>query len=346
MSPGDDLLGLKNVLVKDFDFELPDNLIARYPTEKRDGSRLMVLNRASRTIEHRSFTDLPDLLSNGDVLVSNDTKVLKARIRTTKPSGGKVELLLVAPVDGALTWRAMATNSKSLKTSMLLLVDEDLHITVMENEGAGFVIVRLPIPVEALTQKSGQIPLPPYLGRATESLDDERYQTIFASDEQERSVAAPTAGLHFTPEVMARLKQEGVDHTTVSLDVGPGTFMPVRGDDLSEHEMHLEAFDVSEAAVSAIRKAKRVVAVGTTVVRSLESLPRLVPQRSSTRLFIHPGFEFKFVNVMLTNFHLPRSTLLMLVSAFADREFILEAYAQAVQENYRFFSYGDAMLIL
>jgi S-adenosylmethionine:tRNA ribosyltransferase-isomerase len=334
------------VKTADYDFDLPDSLIARYPAEARDGSRLMVLNRSARTIRHHMFSDLPEFLRADDVLVSNDTKVLKARLWARKPTGGKVELLLVAPVDGARSWRAMATGSRALRPNMQLRIDEELSITVLENEGAGFITVKLPCDVEDLTEKSGQIPLPPYLGRPSEALDEERYQTIFASNDQLRSVAAPTAGLHFTPNLMAKLKDKGIQHTTVSLDVGPGTFMPVRDDDLCTHKMHLECFEVNQAAVERIQASKRVVAVGTTVVRSLESLDALAPKRSSTRLFIHPGFEFQYVDVMLTNFHLPRSTLLMLVSAFADRTFILEAYAQAVQEAYRFFSYGDAMLIL
>jgi len=334
------------MLVSDFDFELPASSIAAYPTERRDESRLMVLTRSTGEIHHHVFSDLADLLGQDDLLVCNDTKVLKARIATKKPTGGKVELLLVAPVAAENCWRAMATSAKSLRSGMQLTVDENNAISVIENEGEGFIVVELPCSVEALTEASGRIPLPPYLGRPSEAMDEDRYQTIFAHDDHMRSVAAPTAGLHFTPELMLKLKNRAVNHATVTLDVGPGTFLPVRGDDIDAHEMHSEIYEVDGPTIEQLKAAKRVVAVGTTVVRSLESLPELTPTRSSTRLFISPGFEFRYVDVMLTNFHLPRSTLLMLVSAFAGREFVLEAYRKAVEESYRFFSYGDAMLIL
>lgn len=334
------------LLLSDFDFDLPQSAIASYPAARRDQSRLMVLERSSGVISHHSFTDLPGFLSQGDLLISNNTKVLKARIATRKISGGKVEVLLVSPTEEADCWRAMVSNSKSLRAGMVLMIDDSRFITVIENEGEGFAIVKLPCSAEELSEACGQIPLPPYLGRPSEPLDDERYQTIFADDLQQRSVAAPTAGLHFTPEIMARLKREGVDHATITLDVGPGTFLPVRSDSIESHEMHNEVFEVDSKAIKKIKSAERVLAVGTTVVRSLESLPALEATRASTRLFITPGFEFRFVDLMLTNFHLPRSTLLMLVSAFAGREFVFEAYRKAVENNYRFFSYGDAMLIL
>lgn len=329
----------------DFDFELPDEAIARYPAERRDASRLMVVDRSDRSITHHRFSDLPALLAAGDLLVANDSRVLKARLRTYKvETGGKVDLLLVAPI-GDGRWRAMATGARALRPGMRLQVGQS-PIEVVENEGDGFVVVELSEPVDVLTQRSGSMPLPPYLGRDAEPLDDERYQTVFARADHARSVAAPTAGLHFTDHLLQQLAAREIQRAFVTLDVGPGTFMPVRGETLDEHVMHTETFAIPPGTVAAIESARRVVAVGTTVVRTLESCAKLEAGPGETALFIQPGFEFRYVQAMLTNFHLPRSTLLMLVSAFAERELILEAYRTAVAEGYRFFSYGDAMLIV
>ena len=332
--------------VSDYDFELPDSLIAQYPVAKRDHSRLMVLNRSDQSIEHRSFRELPELLCANDLLVTNNTKVLKARLRAYKPTGGKVDVLLISPHEHERQWRVMATNSRTLKPGMELRFESEDKARVTANEGQGFCILEFDNPVEQLAAEQGAIPLPPYMGRKSEQLDEERYQTVYASDAHQRSVAAPTAGLHFTPELFAELSNKGIQHESITLDVGPGTFMPVRGEDIESHEMHLEAYQITDSVVESIQKADRVVAVGTTVVRTLESLKELEPTSGSTQLFIYPGFKFRYVDALLTNFHLPKSTLLMLVSAFADRDFIMEAYAEAVSLEYRFFSYGDAMLIL
>ncbi|MEE2901038.1 MAG: tRNA preQ1(34) S-adenosylmethionine ribosyltransferase-isomerase QueA [Myxococcota bacterium] len=332
--------------VSDYDFELPESLIAQYPVSQRDHSRLMVLRRSDRSIEHRSFRELPELLRANDLLVTNNTKVLKARLRAYKPTGGKVEILLISPQAHARQWRVMATNSRTLKPGMELKFDSESKARVVSNEGQGFCILEFDNPVEQLAAEQGTIPLPPYMGRKTEEIDEERYQTVYASEEHQRSVAAPTAGLHFTPELFAELRDKGVQHQSITLDVGPGTFMPVRGEDIKSHQMHLEAFEVTTTVAESIKEAQRVIAVGTTVVRTLESLEQLQATSGATQLFIYPGFTFKYVDGLLTNFHLPKSTLLMLVSAFADREFILQAYAEAVSREYRFFSYGDAMLIL
>lgn len=340
--------------LSDFDFELPEEAIARHPAERRDGSRLMVLRRADGRIEHRRFAELPELLAPKDLLVVNDSKVLKGRLFTHKQeTGGKVELLLVEPVDGeALRWRAMAVGTKSLRAGQALVVSEGIApLRVVAVEGDGFLQVDLPAPAEALAERFGQLPLPPYMRRAAEAADEERYQTIFAQPDRVGSVAAPTAGLHFTPELLARLAARDIDKAALTLHVGPGTFLPVRAERLEDHVMHVERFEVPSGTVEQVahtrRVGGRVVAVGTTATRVLESRGgALMAGPGSTDLFIQPGFPFKLVDVLITNFHLPRSTLLMLVSAFAGREHVLEAYRCAVREGYRFYSYGDAMLIL
>lgn len=332
--------------VEDFDFDLPDAAIARYPAAARDASKLLVLDRASDRISHHSFAELPSLLSPRDLLVVNDTRVLAARLFAKKAgSGGRVELLLIEPIDGvasSLRWRAMVAASKAVRAGSSLVLEDGALVSVVAAEGEGFVIVSLPAPAAELAARYGEIPLPPYLGRRAEDLDRTRYQTVYSKGE-ERSVAAPTAGLHFTPELLASLS-----HTAITLHVGPGTFLPVRVDDVEKHRMYSERFEVSASAAAAINGASgRVVAVGTTVTRVLESLGRPIAATSgATDLFIRPGHTFRAVDAMITNFHLPRSTLLMLVAAFAGRDRILAAYREALARGYRFFSYGDAMLIL
>ena len=333
----------------EFDFELPEGAVARFPAPDRAASRLLVLQRAGDevSVQHRRFYELPGLLREGDLLVTNDSRVLKARLTATKAStGGRVELLLVEPVDGDLQWRVLANASKPVRVGARLRVGADATATVLANEGEGFVVVELSEPGTELAARVGAVPLPPYLGRSPEPSDEERYQTVYARSAP-RSVAAPTAGLHFTEGVLDQLRATGVGVTSVTLHVGPGTFLPVRAERVEEHRMHAEAFEVSEDAAAAITSARgRVVAVGTTVVRTLESMPVVEPGAGSTRLFIRPGHQFRHVDAMLTNFHLPKSTLLMLVAAFAGRKRILSAYEEAVRSGYRFYSYGDAMLIL
>jgi S-adenosylmethionine:tRNA ribosyltransferase-isomerase len=339
------------VRLSDFDFELPEEAIAHYPTARRDGSRLMVVRRAEGRFEHRRFEELPELLHPKDLLVVNDSKVLKGRLQTHKAgTGGRVELLLVEPVEG-LRWRAMAVGAKALRPGMALVVAEGLApLVVAAVEGDGFVQLDLPMPAEVLAEGFGALPLPPYMRRDAEPSDEERYQTIFAQDDRAGSVAAPTAGLHFTPELLARLAARGISKVTVTLHVGPGTFLPVRAERVEDHVMHAERFEVPSGTVEQLaatrRAGGRVVAVGTTATRVLESRGGAVMAGAgSTDLFIQPGFPFKVVDALITNFHLPRSTLLMLVAAFAGRDLVLDAYRAAVREGYRFYSYGDAMLI-
>ena len=340
--------------LSDFDYQLPEELIAQAPVTPRDASRLLVLPPAG-AVEHRAFSDLPELLREGDLLVFNDTRVIPARLVGVKEgSGGKVEMLLVDPVGGDLPrrWRAIGKASKPIRVGARLRFGE-LGAEVERVEGAGFyglLLDREGPALEAALATAGRMPLPPYIRREPNAEDGERYQTVFAR--RPGSAAAPTAGLHFTPEVLARLEAKGVQRVAVTLHVGPGTFLPVRVDDLAAHRMHEERFEVSEAAAEAVAACRarggRVVAVGTTATRTLESAARagtVHPGGGRTSLFIRPGHSFQSVDALVTNFHLPRSTLLMLVCALGGRDRVLAAYAEAIAWRYRFFSYGDAMLL-
>lgn len=329
-----------------FDFELPPEAIAQRPTERRDGSRLMLLDRAVGTTEHRSFAELDRLLDADDLLVFNDTRVIPARVVGRKPSGGAVELLLIeAGEDGR--WTALLRASKKPAPGSRLLLPGAIEATVVGRDDDRWTIDLGLGEDEAFAwlERHGSLPLPPYIRRDDDATDRERYQTLFAR--RPGAVAAPTAGLHFSEELLARLDRRGIATTTVTLQVGLGTFQPVRVEDIEDHTMHLERYDVPTAAWARIEETRarggRVVAVGTTVVRALESARG--PGSGRSDLFITPGYNFAVVDALITNFHLPRSTLLMLVSAFAGRERVLAAYREAVEAGYRFFSYGDAMWI-
>lgn len=340
--------------LSDFDYELPEELIAQHPVSPRDASRLLVVRRDGEPEDAR-FSDLDRYLEPGDLLVLNDTRVLPARLLGTKESGGRCEVLLVEPLDGdgGARWRALGHASKGLRPGTRLGFG-GLRAEVEAAEGEGFVVVRFDRAGAALAaaiEREGRIPLPPYIRREPTDADRERYQTVLARDPG--SVAAPTAGLHFTEALLERLARRGVERTTVTLHVGPGTFLPVRGEDLSAHRMHEERYDVPPAAAAAFARCraagKRVVAVGTTAVRTLESAwadGALRTGAGRTSLFIRPPYRFRAVDALVTNLHLPRSTLLMLVCAFAGRGRILGAYREAVRRRYRFFSYGDAMVVL
>lgn len=356
--------------VDDFDFPLPAERIARFPAERRDASRLFVLHRAreqpgelvSRT--HRLVSELPELLNKGDLLVLNDTRVIPARVRGHKPSGGRVELLLCEPEsdDGQRQlWRALYGASKPVRPGVTLVFRGGLTAELVESlgEGMGRFALHAAQGVRAALEVAGELPLPPYLGRAPDESDRERYQTIYAR--HEGAVAAPTAGLHFTPALFEALAARGVSTATVTLHVGPGTFLPVRVQEVAEHRMHHESYVVPPDTVSRIAATRaaggRIVAVGTTSLRTLEAAAAVAQQSGAvpgtvaegpgrTDIFITPGYRFCVVDALLTNFHLPRSTLVMLVAALTGRGALLEAYAEAVREGYRFYSYGDAMLIL
>ena len=344
--------------VADFDYDLPRELIAQHPAARRDASRLLVLRRDSGAIEHRRFSEIANYLDAGDLLVLNDTRVVPARLVGRRATGGRIEVLLVAP-EGDV-WRAMLKGSGRVKLGEELSLEGGaLTCTFYGRLPDGQVHLRFPLGADELTatlERVGRAPLPPYIKRPTESDPDragdiERYQTVYAR--APGAVAAPTAGLHFTPEVFAALDARGVRRTTLTLHVGLGTFKPVAADRIEDHVMHAERFELPQEAADAVaethRAGRRVVAVGTTATRVLESVarpPQWGPMAGSTALFITPGFEFRVTDALLTNFHLPRSTLLMLVAAFAGRERALAAYEEAKRQGYRFYSYGDAMLIL
>jgi S-adenosylmethionine:tRNA ribosyltransferase-isomerase len=332
--------------VADFDYELPSELVAQYPLPDRAGSRLLVLE--NERARDGVFVDIEGLLRPGDLLVLNDTRVIPARVFGRKASGGQVEVL-VERIESPVRVLAMVRASHAPKVGTRLHLADAFTLEVTGREGAFFRLLLVDADdVLALLREHGHIPLPPYIERADEAHDADRYQTVFAR--REGAVAAPTAGLHFDDALLGRLRESGVETATVTLHVGAGTFQPVKVEDTGAHEMHAEWLEVSPEACAAVAACKarggRVVAVGTTCVRSLETAAadgEMSPFQGETRLFIQPGYRFRVVDRMVTNFHLPQSTLLMLVAAFAGYRRILDAYAHAVAEGYRFFSYGDAM---
>lgn len=318
-----------------FDFDLPQELIARHPLPERTASRMLVIDRKARTISHQQFGDLPQFVRKGDLFVFNDTRVVPARFFS---NDGRIELLRVESAD-LHHWRCLVKPGKRMKIGRTVEVGESTG-TVTAIDELGYRHITWDQPIDE--KKHGSLALPPYMDREQEEGDTERYQTVYAREEG--AVAAPTAGLHFTDDLV-----DSLPHTFLTLHVGPGTFRPVQVDDPTEHKMHEEAYHLSGESAQKIRDAKRVFSVGTTVTRVLEHLGRsgeVNPHSGHTDIFIYPPYQFQVVDALLTNFHLPKSTLLMLVSAFADRELILAAYEEAVKERYRFYSYGDCMLIL
>jgi S-adenosylmethionine:tRNA ribosyltransferase-isomerase len=322
--------------LSDYDYDLPRELIAQRPVEQRADSRMMVLRRDSQTIEHRQFRELKASLQPGDLLVLNDTRVLAARRFS---NDGALEFLFFERL-GPRRWKCLVKPGRKMRVGATAPIDNaTLQVEKITSEGERTVVLDQDIDLYS----GGLMPLPPYIGRDSDIEDATRYQTVFA--QVPGALAAPTAGLHFTPEILSE-----IPHTFVTLHVGTGTFLPVRSENIAEHHMHSEHFSISPSAAASINDATRIAAVGTTVVRVLESAKRsngqLLAQTGSTDIFIYPPYRFQGVDLLLTNFHLPRSTLLMLVSAFAGREFLLRAYQEAIRTHYRFYSYGDCMLIL
>jgi len=335
--------------LSDFYYELPESLIAQFPPEKRGGSRLLCLNGSTGKIEDDHFSSFIDRVNENDLLVFNNTKVMPARLYGQKQSGGKVEILIERLLDGS-TALAHVRASKSPKPGSQILLDDGFILKVIDRKDSLFVLQSSEVDMMSVMAEAGHMPLPPYITREDGSDDESRYQTVYA--EKTGAVAAPTAGLHFTDEMLQGLSDKGVRSVFVTLHVGAGTFQPVRVDNLDEHQMHEEYVELGQQVVDAVAETRklggRVIAIGTTSVRSLESAASsgtLQTYQGDTQLFIRPGFQFNVVDVMLTNFHLPESTLLMLVSAFAGYENIMQAYRHAVKHQYRFFSYGDAMWI-
>ncbi|HKD41041.1 MAG TPA: tRNA preQ1(34) S-adenosylmethionine ribosyltransferase-isomerase QueA [Myxococcaceae bacterium] len=354
--------------IEEFDFALPQSQIAQEPLPERDASKLLRIFRTANGVRHQRFRDLPELLRSTDLLVVNDARVVAARLVGKKAkSGGRVELLLVKPVGSssiaralerppdAFDWICLGQSSKGLQPGMTIDLERGNSAQIIEALGAGEYRVHFRAAsmsdFSALLESAGRVPLPPYIAREPDERDRDRYQTVYARTSG--SIAAPTAGLHFTRRLLAELSARGIQIAALTLDVGPGTFLPIREDEIERHRMLPETYFIPEPTAVAVNQARaqgrRVVAVGTTVVRSLEAATgpggALRAGTGETSLFIWPGFQFRQVDALLTNFHLPRSTLLILVSAFAGRERVLAAYGEAVQHGYRFFSYGDAMLI-
>ncbi len=364
-----------NMQTADFDYFLPKELIAQTPAEPRDSSRLMTINRQKKTFANHRFADIINFLQAGDLLVWNNTKVFKARLKgkimldeqIIKPqidvpvsdkilNAAPVEIFLVKPMENNMVWKVLAKPGRKLRLGMKVVFAEDFEAEVILKENDGTYLIQFAeddMSVRAKANKYGEVPTPPYIEQAQEQAEVvDRYQTVYAKEEG--SVAAPTAGFHFTPELIEALKQKGVEFAEVTLHVGLGTFLPVKTDAIEDHKMHSEWVEITAKNADAINQAKsegrRVVAVGTTTVRVLEGVVKteglLRPYAGDINIFIYPGFEFKIVDALITNFHLPKSTLLMLVSAFArDRNFVLQCYKKAVEEKYRFFSFGDAMFI-
>lgn len=349
------------MLLSEYDYNLPEELIAQMPADKRENSKMMVLNRKDRTIFHKHFYDITDLLDENTLLVMNNTKVLPARLIGYKDTGAKIEVFLLKQAEqGLRLWDVLIKPSKRVKPDTIIKISDELSVKALKRlEENGEWLVELIFDgnnVLDVLHRNGQIPLPPYIERKIQNddlrkLDFERYQTVYAKDEG--SVAAPTAGLHFTNEILRKLQDKGVELAYVTLNVGLGTFRPVQCENVENHKMHSETFEISEKAAEQINRAKaegkKIVAVGTTTVRTLETAYQkygcIKACHDASELFIYPPYEFKVIDKLITNFHLPKSTLLMLVSALAGKDFIFEAYQKAIENKYRFFSYGDCMFI-
>ena len=347
------------MLLSDYDYNLPEDLIAQMPADKRENSRMMVLDRKNGTITHKHFYNIVDILEKDTLLVMNNTRVLPARLIGHKDTGAKIEVFLLSQKEGKF-WDVLIKPSKRIKPDTVIKISDELSVKAVKRlEENGEWLVELIYEsnnILDVLHRNGQIPLPPYIERKTpdedlKKLDFERYQTVYAEDE--KSVAAPTAGLHFTKEILQKLENKGVELAYITLNVGLGTFRPVQCDNIEDHKMHSETFEITSETAAKINEAKaqgkKLIAVGTTTVRTLETAYQkfgcIKACRDHSELFIYPPYEFKVIDELITNFHLPKSTLLMLVSALAGKDFIFKAYREAIENKYRFFSYGDCMYI-
>ncbi len=347
----------KFIPVSEFDYELPKELIAQTPSDKRENSRMMVLNRREESIEHKHFYDIVDYFGENDVIVLNNTRVIPARLYGHKETGALLEVFLLKQIAGK-TWQVLLNPSKRVKEDMIIKISDELSLKVLTREDQGKWLVEMFYDGNfyEILDRVGKIPLPPYIERSLtddqlKNLDYERYQTVYA--QRRGSVAAPTAGLHFTSDILKKLENRGTQICYVTLNVGLGTFRPVKSENILEHKMDSEEYEISKETAKIItdgvKAGKKITAVGTTTVRTLETcmqkFDEILEVIDDSTLFIYPGFKFRIVDRLLTNFHLPKSTLIMLVSAFAGKDFVFRAYDEAVREKYRFYSYGDCMLI-
>jgi len=340
--------------IEEFDYHLPASLIAQYPSLQRGETCLMILHRQTGVIEHRAFRDITEYLNGTDLLVMNNTRVLPARLIGEKETGGRIEILLIPSWNGTRgEWKALIKGSGKLKRGARIRFEQGIEGKVEEvKDGKGRVSFSYPGEVMDILQKIGHIPLPPYIKRRDDLSDRDRYQTVFA--ERDGSIAAPTAGLHFTHALLQSLKEKGIRTTTITLHIGIGTFAPIKACDTEDHSMEAEWIEISEKTARDIEATKarggRVIAVGTTTTRALESFSNgnggVKPDKGMTSLFIYPPYRFRVIDGLVTNFHLPKSTLIMLVSALAGKDLLMKAYQEAAHRKYRFYSYGDAMLIL
>jgi len=340
--------------IEEFDYFLPKSLIAQYPSSQRGESRLMVLHRDQSTIEHREFRDISNYFHPGDLLVINNTRVIPGRLIGNKMTGGKIEILLIPPWNGTKgEWEVLIKGAGKIKRGVQIQFGKNLYGELKEvKDGRGKISFSDQRPITDLLQKFGHIPLPPYIKREDEPLDWARYQTIFA--ERDGSIAAPTAGLHFTHTILKSLRDRDINITSITLHIGPGTFLPVKVDKVEDHKMEGEWVEISEETARDIEQTKarggKVIAVGTTTTRALESFSteegQVKPGKNISSLYIYPPYRFRLIDGLITNFHLPKSTLIMLICAFLGKEFLMRAYKEAIDKKYRFYSYGDAMLIL
>lgn len=346
-----------NLKTSDFDYELPNELIAQNPLDKREDCRMMYLNKDSKEIKHLHFFDILDYLNKDDILVLNDTKVYPARLKAKRQSGAEVEIFLLNPLNNSSCWEALTKNAKRVKINEILEVAPDFKIKLIEKQisnnekeipKCSVELIYEGDNIYQILDKYGSIPLPPYINRSTNEKDKDNYQTVFAKNIG--SVACPTAGLHFSKELLKKIEQKGIKIAYVTLNVGLGTFMPVKVDNIKEHTMHYESYTIPKETQELFDNKKgKIIAVGTTVLRCLEATyqkhGKIVATSDKTNIFIYPPYKIKSIDKLITNFHLPKSTLIMLVSAFASKDFIFSAYKEATREKYRFFSYGDCMFI-
>ncbi len=342
--------------LEEFNYDLPEELIAQVPSEKREESKMLVLNCAEKNFIHKHFCDITEFLTDNDLLVLNNTKVIPARLYAHKNTGALIEIFLIKEIEKNI-WSALIKPSKRVKSGMIFEISNELSIEIINKDDDKWKIHLIYSGnIFDILDRCGHIPLPPYIERKMtedeyKNLDFERYQTVYA--QKEGAVAAPTAGLHFTKEILDKLNQKGCKHCFITLNVGLGTFKPVKCENILDHKMDSESFEISEEAAQIINKAKQegknIVAVGTTTVRTLETVMnkygKIIPIKDKSELFIYPGYKFKITDKLITNFHLPKSTLLMLVSAFASKEYIFNAYQEAIKNKYKFYSYGDCMFI-